>query len=151
MPEYERYPAPKPNDFYKVLGVEKGANSEQIEAAFSDLIELISNGQTATSFEQACNAYAILSDPQLKHAHDSERRHQPARELAERLAAELKQRQLENITRLVAEYRQAIDTGMPGAVAKQNLILGLREVAIQHMAELKAAFQQVILTLMSSS
>ena len=58
-------------DYYSLLGIEKGATSEQIQAAFAKITKNVSPDSNPTLFNRISEAFVILSDVKARDAYDS--------------------------------------------------------------------------------
>ena len=61
-------------DYYEILGVDKGANSEEIKKAFRKLAHKYhpdKGGGDSTKFKEASEAYSILSDEKKRAEYDT--------------------------------------------------------------------------------
>jgi DnaJ-class molecular chaperone len=69
-------------NFYDVLGVDRGADDEQIKGAFQSLVKVfhpdlnVGDAQAERRFRELCQAYSTLRDPRTRAAYELGLAHQ---------------------------------------------------------------------------
>lgn len=64
-------------DYYKILGLEKGADLDEVRSAYHALAKryhpdtAMDGGASEDRFQEIAEAYAVLSDPQKRRQYDS--------------------------------------------------------------------------------